>query len=95
MKALMRLGDLIDAFDPADGPPPRAGRLHALVPAGSWPVLWVAGILSAAAGATEVVSALILGWVIDAALESGPAGFFAEHAWLLFWFLAFYLICGR
>ena len=93
MKALMRLGDLIDAFDPADGPPPQSlGAFMHWCLRGSWPMLWVAGILSGLAGATEVVSALILGWVIDAALESGPASFFADHAWLLFWFLAFYLI---
>ncbi|HSF64732.1 MAG TPA: ABC transporter ATP-binding protein [Paracoccaceae bacterium] len=93
MKALMRLGNLIDAFDPADGPPPqKLGAFMHWCLRGSWPMLWVAGILSGLAGATEVVSALILGWVIDAALESGPASFFAEHAVLLFWFLAFYLI---
>ncbi len=55
-------------------------------------MLWVAGAISAIAGATEVVSALILGWVVDAAVDSTPQGFFAEHADLLIVFLVFYLV---
>lgn len=93
MKALLRLGEFIDAFAPAEGPPPR--RLWAFMRwclAGSWPMLWVAGVISGIAGATEVVSALILGWVIDAALASGPERFFADHMALLLWFVAFYLV---
>jgi hypothetical protein len=62
-----RLGDLIDAFRPAEGPPPQhAGRLLPLVPARVVADAVLAGHLSALAGVTEVVSALILGWVIDA-----------------------------
>ena len=93
MKALMRLGNLIDAFRPAGGPPPQI-----LWPfmrwslAGSWPMLWVSGIISAIAGASEVVSALILGWVIDAAVNSGPVAFFSNHFALLSGFVAFYVI---
>ena len=92
MKALMRLGNLIDAFRPADGPPPQV-----LWPfmrwslAGSWPMLWVSGIISAIAGASEVVSALILGWVIDAAVNSGPSAFFTNHLALLLGFVVFYV----
>jgi ATP-binding cassette subfamily B protein len=41
---------------------------------------------------TEVVSALILGWVIDAAVNSGPEGFFAQHWTLVLWFFVFYLV---
>lgn len=55
--------------------------------AGSWPMLVIAGILSSLAGVTEVVSALILGWVIDAAVSSGPTDFFAAHWSLVVWFL--------
>jgi ATP-binding cassette subfamily B protein len=71
MSALQSLGSLIDAFRPADGPPPQ--RLWPFMHwslKGSWPMLWVAGLLSGIAGATEVVSALILGWVVDAAVSS-------------------------
>ena len=90
---LLRLGDTIDAFKPADGNPPQA-----LWPfmdwclRGSWPMLWVAGILSGIAGATEVVSAIVLGWVIDAAIASGPERFFTDHLGLLVGFVLFYLV---
>jgi ATP-binding cassette subfamily B protein len=93
MSALMRLGGWIDAFRPAEGPPPQAlGAFFRWCLRGSWPALWVAGVLSSIAGATEVVSALILGWVIDAALAAGPAAFFTDHLALLIWFVVFYLI---
>ena len=70
----MRLGGLIDAFRPAEGPPPQTlGALLPLVPAGAWPMLWSGRrAVSALAGATEVVSALILGWVVDAAVDREP-----------------------
>jgi ATP-binding cassette subfamily B protein len=93
MSALQSLGSLIDAFRPADGPPPqRLGSFMRWSLAGSWPMLVLAGVLSSLAGVTEVISALILGWVIDAAVSSGPAGFFADHWTLVIWFVAFYLI---
>jgi ATP-binding cassette subfamily B protein len=93
MNILTRMGNWIDAFDPAEGPPPQTlGAFFRWCLAGSWPMLWFAALLSAIAGATEVVSALILGWVIDAAVNSGPAGFFAQNAALLLLFLGFYLV---
>ena len=93
MTGLMRLGGWIDAFRPAEGPPPTAlGAFFRWCLKGSWPALWLAGVLSSVAGATEVVSALILGWVIDAALDAGPATFFTDHLALLIWFVVFYLI---
>ncbi|MBA3911132.1 MAG: multidrug ABC transporter ATP-binding protein [Rhodobacter sp.] len=60
--------------------------------AGSWPMLVLAGVLSSVAGVTEVMSALILGWVVDAAVNTGPEGFFTEHGSLMLWFVAFYLV---
>jgi ATP-binding cassette subfamily B protein len=93
MSALQSLGSLIDAFRPADGPPPqRLGPFMRWSLAGSWPMLVIAGVLSSLAGVTEVVSALILGWVIDAAVNSGPTDFFAAHWSLVVWFLVFYLL---
>ncbi|HLQ17621.1 MAG TPA: ABC transporter ATP-binding protein [Tabrizicola sp.] len=93
MSALQSLGSLIDAFRPADGPPPqRLGPFMRWSLAGSWPMLVIAGVLSSLAGVTEVVSALILGWVIDAAVNSGPTDFFAQHFSLVVWFLAFYIV---
>ena len=93
MKALLKLGDTIDAFAPAEGPPPQ--RLWAFFRwclAGSWPMLGVASALSSLAGATEVVSALILGWVIDAAVATGPVAFFPSHWALLLSFVVFYVV---
>ena len=93
MNLARSLGDLIDAFRPADGPPPQTlGAFMNWSLTGSWPMLVVAGILSSLAGVTEVVSALILGWVIDAAILSGPERFFSDHVGLLITFLLFYLV---
>ncbi len=90
---LLWLADLIDGFAHADGPPPRA-----LAPflrwclAGAWPVIWIATLFSALAGAMEVVSAWLLGVVIDAALAGGPDRFFADHALLIAVYVGFYLV---
>ena len=93
MNFLAPLGNLIDAFRPAAGAPPRdLGAFFRWCLKGSWPWLWVAAALSALAGTMEVVSALILGALIDAALAAGPADFWAESAVLLGLFLLFYLI---
>ncbi|MFN3969987.1 MAG: ABC transporter ATP-binding protein [Gemmobacter sp.] len=87
------LGDRIDAFAPAEGPPPQTlGRFMRWCLKGSWPMLLLAGVISGIAGTSEVVSALILGWVIDAALAAGPDAFFAENAVLLAGFVVFYII---
>jgi len=93
MSALMRLGALIRPFEPAEGAPPQ--RLSAFFRwclSGAWPMLFVAAAISSIAGATEVVSALILGRVVDAAADSGPTRFFADHFSLLLAFLVFYLV---
>lgn len=93
MSLTQRLGSLIDAFRPAEGQPPQK-----LVPffrwclRGAWGPLIAAAVISSLAGTTEVVSSVILGWVIDAAVESGPAAFFAQNASLLLLFLAFYMV---
>ncbi|WP_096786983.1 ABC transporter ATP-binding protein [Rhodobacter sp. CZR27] len=90
---LVRLGSLIDAFRPAEGPPPQ--RLAAFMRwclRGSWPMLWMAAALSALSGTFEVVSAAVIGWVIDAAVASDPAAFFTDHMGLLSLFLIFYLV---
>ncbi|GHC29793.1 multidrug ABC transporter ATPase [Gemmobacter nanjingensis] len=93
MKALRGLAGFIDAFRPAEGMPPQElGPFFRWCLAGAWRPLAVAGAISALAGTTEVVSALILGMVVDAAVGSGPVGFFAEQAGLLALFLLFYLV---
>jgi ATP-binding cassette, subfamily B, bacterial len=93
MTGLIRLGDLVDGFAPADGPPPQSlGRFFGWCLKGSWPMLWVSAVVSSISGATEVISALILGWVIDAAVNSGPERFLSDHGLLLLVFLGFYLV---
>jgi ATP-binding cassette subfamily B protein len=93
MNLARSLGGLIDAFRPADGPPPRSlGAFMNWSLRGSCPMLIIAGILSSLAGVTEVVSALILGWVIDAAIGSGPDRFFADHWVLITVFILFYMV---
>jgi len=84
---------LIDAFMPADGPPPR--RLWPFLRwclGGAWPVLTGAALVSALAGTLEVVSALVLGRVIDAALASEPGGFFAANWGLLLASVVFFVV---
>lgn len=93
MTVTERLGSLVDAFRPADGPPPRSlGAFFRWCLKGSWPAMWLAAVISAAAGATEVLSATVLGWVVDAAASSEPVGFFTAHWPLLVGFVAFYMI---
>ena len=90
---LRRPTALIDAFQHADGAPPRtlyAFFLWCL--RGAMPVLSVAGALSAIAGTLEVVSALILGAVIDRALASEAGSFFSDNAWMLLGSAAFFML---
>ncbi|MBV7380750.1 ABC transporter ATP-binding protein [Maritimibacter dapengensis] len=74
----MRLSDLIDPFRPAEGPPP--GTLFAFarwILKGAWPVLAVAALASAMAGASETGTAWVLGRVIDGVVETGREDFFS------------------
>ena len=90
---IRRVGYLIDAFQKADGPPPRTlGAFFRWALTGSFPMLAVAAVLSAAAGTAEVFTALILGYVIDAALAAGPEAFFPQSLWLILGALAFFLL---
>jgi len=90
---MKRLGNLIDAFRPAAGEPPR--KLWPFMRwclDGAWPMLGVAGAISALTGSLEVVSALILGWLIDGALASGPESYFSAQSGMLALFVLFYLV---
>jgi ATP-binding cassette subfamily B protein len=83
-------------FDPfltvEDAPPDRLGAFFRWSLGGSWAVMLVASLFSAFAGTLEVVSALLLGWVVDAAINTGPEAFFSEHLWLILGFAGFYLV---
>lgn len=83
---------MIDAFRPADGPPPRtllAFFRWAL--SGAWPGLTVAALASALSGAAEVASATLLGWVVDAVAQSGTRAL-TDQGWLIGAFAGFFLI---
>ena len=89
----LRPGDAIDAFRPADGPPPeRLSAFFRWALSGAFPVLAIAAVLSVGAGTLEVITAFVLGRVIDAALASGPAQFMAENWLLLAGGAAFFVI---
>ncbi|WP_439655648.1 ABC transporter ATP-binding protein [Sulfitobacter marinivivus] len=85
---------MINAFRPADGPPPQTlGAFMRWCLSGAWPALGLAAALSAIAGALEAGTALFLGWVIDAAVASGPDGFFdGSNALLIAGAIGFFLV---
>ncbi|MGY6548539.1 MAG: ABC transporter ATP-binding protein [Roseinatronobacter sp.] len=88
-----RLAGLIDAFQPADGPPPTTlGAFILWSMRGAWPVLVLAAVISAIVGTTEVISALLLGMIIDAAVDTGPVAFVANHLWLIVGFVVFFVV---
>jgi ATP-binding cassette, subfamily B, bacterial len=87
------LAGMIDGFAPANGPPPRTlGPFIRWCLSGTWPVIWVATLFSALAGAMEVVSAWLLGVVIDSALAHGPVDYFADNALLIAGYVGFFLL---
>ena len=90
----MRVSDWINPFSAADGPPPQSlGAFMRWCLSGAWPVLWLAALLSALAGAMEAGTAWILGKVIDATISAGPDAFFdGQNLGLIIGAMAFFLI---
>ncbi len=89
----MKLENLIDAFRPAEGPPPQS--LLAFMRwclSGAWPWLLLATVLAMAVGTMDVLTALVLGWVVDLAIETGAEGFWASNAPWLAGFVLFFLL---
>ena len=85
------LGGLIDPFARADGPPPRTlPAFFRWCLSGAWPVILVAFAISALAGVTEIVTAFLLGAVIDSAV-AGSEAYFTRNVVLLAGFAIFYL----
>lgn len=83
----------IDPFQPADGSPPQT--LLAFLRwclKGSGKVTWLAAVISALAGTLEVATALMLGWVIDAALAGTGDSFFGQNVMLLLGVTAFFIV---
>ena len=90
----MKLADWINPFSAAQGPPPQTlGAFMRWCLSGAWPVLWLAALLSAVAGAMEAGTAWILGKVIDATVSTGPDAFFdGRNLGLILGAMAFFLI---
>ncbi|MBE0413114.1 ABC transporter ATP-binding protein [Yoonia sp.] len=89
----MTLARWIDPFAPAKGPPPQtllAFLRWAL--RGSLGMVTLGGVISALAGTLEVLTALMLGWVIDAALASSTDAYFSDNVFLLIAVAAFFII---
>ncbi|MGO4914582.1 ABC transporter ATP-binding protein [Pseudogemmobacter sp. W21_MBD1_M6] len=85
--------DMIEPFRKAEGPPPdRLGAFFRWCLSGAWPAMWFAAFFSALAGTIDVLSALLLGQVIDSVLASPPAQVFSDNWRFLFGFALFYLI---
>ncbi|WP_343503082.1 ABC transporter ATP-binding protein [Alloyangia pacifica] len=89
----MSLSDMIDPFSRAETPPPQTlGRFTLWALRGAWPVLIPAAILSALGGIFEVMSAKLLGEVIDKTLSSPASTVFADHWLFLLLCAAFFIL---
>jgi ATP-binding cassette subfamily B protein len=81
----------IDGFQPADGPPPQTlWRFFRWCLKGAFPVLSLSALAAAASGVLEVLTALLLGVVIDGAIESGP-NFIVDRSAMLLMVAGFFL----
>jgi ATP-binding cassette subfamily B protein len=90
----VKVSDWINPFSAAEGPPPQTlGAFLRWCLTGAWPVLWLAALLSAIAGAMEAGTAWILGRVIDATIGTGPETFFdGQNFALILGAIGFFLI---
>lgn len=84
---------LIDHTRTADGPPPdRVWTFLRWALRGALPAVLLGLVISVSVGVTEVMSAQIIGWLIDLAQSSGPATLLADHWHLLLLAMAFFLL---
>ena len=89
----MRLSDLIDPERPTPGPPPRTlWRFMAWCVSGGWPALGLTAVLCVLSGVWEVLTAVILGRVIDGTLAAGPDGVWSETGGFLIAALVFFVL---
>ncbi|WP_299906524.1 ABC transporter ATP-binding protein [uncultured Paracoccus sp.] len=88
-----RMGNMVDAFRPAEGPPPRTLlAFFRWCLSGAWGGLTLAGIASALAGICDVLTAILLGMAVDAVATGNPADPWSEQAALIALFLGFFLL---
>ncbi|WCR10295.1 ABC transporter ATP-binding protein [Paracoccus stylophorae] len=93
MSLHQRFGRMVDAFRPAEGPPP--DTLLAFFRwclSGAWRGLGVAAVASAMGGAADVIAAILLGRVVDAVSGNATVGFWAQNWLLIALFIGFFLI---
>lgn len=90
----MRIADLINPFRNIETPPPQTlGAFIRWSLSGAWPMLFVAAVFSAVAGAMEAGTAWILGRVIDVATSSGPNEFLSGgNLWMILGAVAFFML---
>ncbi|WP_420585559.1 ABC transporter ATP-binding protein [Ruegeria sp.] len=90
----MKLADLIDPFKNIETPPPQTlGAFIRWCLSGAWPMIFVAAVFSASAGAMEAGTAWILGLVIDLATQSGPEGILSgNNLWMILGVVAFFIL---
>ncbi|MCY4542116.1 MAG: ABC transporter ATP-binding protein [Rhodobacteraceae bacterium] len=83
----------IDPYASAQGSPPQAlGRFYHWCLRGSFPIIALGLFASMLAGSMEVLSSLLLGLVVDSAVESLPDQVFAENVFLLIFAVLFFLL---
>ena len=88
-----RFGRMVDAFRPAEGPPPRTlMAFFRWCLSGAWRGLGFAAVASALGGVADVISALLLGMVVDAVATSAPGTFWAQNGGLVALFAGFFLV---
>ena len=88
-----RLGQMIDAFRPAEGPPP--DTLLAFFRwclSGAWRGLSLAAVASALGGVADVMAAVLLGRVVDAVTQGAPETLWSENGLLIAAFVGFFLL---
>ncbi|WP_312530493.1 ABC transporter ATP-binding protein [Paracoccus sp. (in: a-proteobacteria)] len=84
---------MIDAFRPADGPPPTTLlAFFRWCLSGAWGGLGFAAVASALGGIADIVSAILLGRVIDAIVGGSPETIVSQQLPLILGFVIFFLI---
>ena len=88
-----RLGRIIDAFRPAEGPPPDTLlRFFRWCLSGAGGGLSLAAMASAIGGAADVIAAVLLGAVVDAVAGGNADTVLSDSALLIGAFVGFFLI---
>ncbi|QPH55309.1 ABC transporter ATP-binding protein [Pontivivens ytuae] len=76
--------ELMDAFAPADGPPPRTlWPFLRWALRGSGPVIGVAALLGLFLGVSEAFGAWLVGYLVDLVASESSDGFVDRHLWTL------------